>query len=85
VQNPFDIGYQGVKLMKALVTDDKVTLGEMYPNLGTPEGDIYTTGLKIVVPDEGSPLKADMFSSSTEFLTLSQFKDWLKKYDLKGS
>ena len=85
VQNPFDIGYQGVKLMNALVNDDKATIAAMYPKLGQPDGDIYTTGLKLVVPDGDSPLNAKLFSSSTEFLTLSQFKDWLKKYDLKGS
>lgn len=85
VQNPYEIGYQGVRLMKALVEGDQATVAEMYPRLGQPDGDIFTTGLKIVVPDQGSPLKAEMFSSSTEFLTLSEFKGWLKKYDLKGS
>jgi ribose transport system substrate-binding protein len=85
VQNPFDIGYQGVRLMKALVEGDKKTVREMLPNERQSGGDIYETGLKIVVPDQGSPLKPEMFDTKTEFLTLSQFKEWLKKYGLKGS
>jgi ribose transport system substrate-binding protein len=86
VQNPFEMGYQGVRLMKALAQDDKTTVEEMLPNNGEGDGgDIYDTGLKVVVPDEGSPLKADMFGAKTEFLPLGDFKDWLAKYGLQGS
>src|SRR5262245_14224364 len=38
VQNPYQMGYQGVRLMKALVEDDKKVVGEMLPNLGKPDG-----------------------------------------------
>jgi ribose transport system substrate-binding protein len=80
------IGYESVRLMKALVEDDQQTVKEMFPERGKdPDGDIYGTGLKIVVPDKGSPLKQDLFDASTEFLTLSAFKDWLATYKLKGS
>jgi ribose transport system substrate-binding protein len=85
VQNPYQMGYQGVRLMKALVENDKMTIHEMLPNLGQPDGDLYDTGLKVVVPDEGSPLKGEMFSPKTEFLKLSKFKEWLAKYKLTGS
>jgi len=85
VQNPFKMGYDGVKLMKALVQDDKKTINEMLPHHGEKEGDIYDTGLKVVVPDEGSPLSKEMFDKGTEFLKLSEFKEWLKKYNLTGS
>jgi ribose transport system substrate-binding protein len=85
VQNPYQMGYQGVRLMKALVQNDQKTIREMLPNLGQPDGDIYDTGLKVVVPDEGSPLKAEMFDKKTEFLKLSEFKNWLEKYNLTGS
>ena len=50
-----------------------------------PDGDIYDTGLKVVVPNEDSPLKKDMFGEKTEFLTLAQFREWLSKYNLTGS
>lgn len=86
VQNPYMIGYDSVRLMKAMVLDDQQTIREMFPDKGKdPDGDIYGTGLKIVVPDEGSPLKREMFDATTEFLTLSQFKAWLAKYNLRGS
>lgn len=85
VQNPYEMGYQGVKLMKALAQDDKATVQQMLPNQGKPDGDLYDTGLKVVVPDEGSPLKADLFEKKTEFLKLGDFNKWLAKYKLTGS
>lgn len=92
VQNPYDMGYQGVRLMKALVEDDKSTISEMYPSwnpesgkFNVPDGDIRITGLKVVVPDDRSPLKKEMFEETTEFLKLPEFKAWLDKYKLKGS
>jgi len=85
VQNPYEMGYQGVRLMKALVEKDDKTIKEILPNKDKPNGDLYDTGLKVVVPDEGSPLKPSLFEKNTQFLKLSQFRDWLKKYDLTGS
>lgn len=85
VQNPYEMGYQGIRLMKALKEDDKATVGALLPKLGEPDGDLYDTGLKVVVPDSGSPLKGDMFEAQTEFLPLSQFRAWLEKYGLTGS
>jgi len=85
VQNPFEMGYQGVRLMKALVQKDQATIKEILPNLGKPEGDIYDTGIKVVVPDTGSPLKPEMFDKKTKFLKLSDLKEWLAKYNLTGS
>jgi ribose transport system substrate-binding protein len=85
VQNPFEMGYQGVRLLKALVEKDDKAIKEILPKKGQTDGDLYDTGLKVVVPDEGSPLKADMFEKSTQFLKLSEFNEWLKKYGLKGS
>lgn len=85
VQNPFNMGYQGVRLLKALVENDESVITEMFPNLQQPGGDQYRTGLKVVVPNEGSPLKSEMFDPETEFLNLDAFKIWLKKYNLKSS
>jgi ribose transport system substrate-binding protein len=85
VQNPYQMGYQGVKLLKALFEDDQATVKEMLPNQGKPDGDVYDTGIKVVIPDEGSPLKKEMFEKKTLFLKLSDFRDWLKKYNLSGS
>ena len=85
VQNPYQMGYQGVRLLKALYEKDDATVKKMLPNQGKPEGDIYDTGIKVVVPDKGSPLKPGMFDKKTQFLNLADFREWLKKYSLTGS
>ena len=85
VQNPYDMGFQAVRLLKAMVEKDESVIKEMFPNQGQPDGDLFDTGLKVVVPDEGSPLKQEMFESNVQFLKLKAFKDWLAQYDLKGS
>lgn len=88
VQNPFGMGYDSVRYAFAKLTDDSPTIDSMFPNMGSENGDILDTGLKVVVPDDGSPLKPEMFESfgaGVEFLTISEFQEWLKKYDLTSS
>ena len=86
VQDPYGMGREAARLLKAMVTGDDATVKEMVPKLGEKDGDIFTTGLKVVIPDKDSPLKAEMFDPKVvNFMTLSQFKDWLKKYDLSSS
>jgi ribose transport system substrate-binding protein len=85
VQNPYQMGYQGVRILKALLTNDEATIQEMFPTRDAPDGDLFDTGLKVIVPNEGSPLTPDMFGKKTEFLKLDAFKDWLAKYHLTGS
>jgi ribose transport system substrate-binding protein len=88
VQNPYEMGYQGVRLMKALVQDDQKTIKEMLPNREQPGGDLFDTGIKVVVPDRDTPLKPEMFDNKEKNIkgyTLSQFQEWLKKYNLTGS
>ncbi len=85
VQNPFDMGFQMVKVMKALHKKDDKTVKEMFPKQGEPGGDIYETGLKVVIPDDKSPVKNATFESGTEVLTLDDFRAWLAKYKLEES
>jgi len=92
VQNPYDMGYRGTRLMKALVEGDHATIHELFPKYDPqkkeftePDGDILTTGLRVVHPDEGTPLKKEMFAESTEFLSLGAFKKWLAEHNLTGS
>lgn len=86
VQNPFEMGYLAVKLLKAMHEDDKKTIDEMFPNAGKPGGDVYTTGLRLVVPNADSPIKAENFDAKVvECMPLDQFQEWLKKYKLTGS
>lgn len=85
VQNPFAMGYEGVRLLSALVKGNDEVIKKTLPKLGEENGDIYDTGLKVVVPDDKSPIKKEAFGSNIEFMTLESFKEWLNKYGLKGS
>lgn len=88
VQNPFGMGYESVRYAFAKGTGDEVTVKKMFPNMGSEGGDILDTGLKVVAPASGSPLKAEMFQSygsGVEFLSLGAFQDWLKQYKLTSS
>ena len=86
VQNPFEMGVQTVRLLKAMVEGDEAVTKEMFPQAGEPDGDIYTTGLRVVVPDASSPVKPDLFDPKVvEFMTLPDFQAWLAKYNLTSS
>lgn len=85
VQDPYQMGYLGVKALKALAEEDAEGLQEIFPNQDDDEGDIHTTGLKVVVPTPDSKITKDLFNEDTQFLTLNEFKEWLKKYGLTGS
>jgi ribose transport system substrate-binding protein len=86
VQNPFDMGVQTCRVMKAMIAGDDATLKEMFPKQGEPDGDVYTTGLRVVVPSADSPIKADLFDSKVvEYMLLPDFKAWLAKYGLHSS
>jgi ribose transport system substrate-binding protein len=86
VQNPFDMGFQTVRLLRAMITKDDATIAEMFPKKDQPDGDVYTTGLRVVVPDDTSPIDAKLFDKNVvEFMTLDKFKEWLKKYNLSSS
>ncbi len=85
VQNPYQMGYQGVRLMKAMVEEDQAAIDEMLPDRSSPNGDLYSTGLKVIVPNNEERLTPDLFEPTTELLTLDQFQAWLKKYKLTGS
>jgi ribose transport system substrate-binding protein len=85
VQDPYAMGFQGVRLLAALVNKDDAVLKEMLPDFGKENGDIFDTGLKVVVPDESSAIKADLLAGKITHMTLSTFQAWLDKYGLTGS
>ena len=85
VQNPYEMGNQGVRLLKALSESDQQVVTEMFPNLGSAGGNLYDTGLKVVVPDEKSPLRREMFGEKTRFMTLAEFREWLEEFGLTDS
>jgi ribose transport system substrate-binding protein len=85
VQNPYAMGFEGVRMLRALLEKDAKTLSEMLPNHGKPDGDLFDTGLKVVVPNDKSPLKAGHFTGKVQFMPLQEFQEWLKKYGLTMS
>jgi ribose transport system substrate-binding protein len=92
VQNPYQMGYLGTQLMKALIEDDGATIKGLYPeydpeskSFTSETGDVYTTELRVVVPDEGSPLSPDMFHPLTKFFKYSDFRQWMAERNLSGS
>lgn len=92
VQNPYQMGYDGTRLMKALIEEDTATIKSILPGwdpasdvFTKPDADLVITGLKVVVPNEKTQLKPEMFESTTQFLKLGDFKKWLADHKLTGS
>jgi ribose transport system substrate-binding protein len=86
VQNPFEMGIQTVRLLRAMHTGDEAAVKEMFPRRGEPDGDIYTTGLRLIVPSDTSPLGSGKLNTkNVEVLPLPAFRDWLAKYGLSSS
>jgi len=86
VQNPFEMGIRTVKLLLAMDQKDDKTIQEMFPRSGEAAGDVHTTGLRLIIPDSDSPLKAEDFEvDGIEFLPLEEFRVWLDTYNLSSS
>ncbi len=92
VQNPYQMGYLGTELMKAYVEKDFATFQKTYPGFNPEDGnfegenaDVYATELRVVVPDEKSPIKRETFNSDTKFFYLKDFKAWLAERGLVNS
>ena len=86
VQNPFEMGIQTVRLLHAMHAGDEATIKEMFPQAGQPDGDIFTTGLRLIVPDNDPLVKpADIPGSGHEYMPISKFREWLAKYGLSSS
>jgi len=92
VQNPYEMGYKGVQLMKALVGEDGNTVKKLFPGYDPqskkfekPEDDIHITELRVVVPDDNKSLSEDMFDKGTVFFKLPGFQEWLNQRGLTGS
>ena len=91
VQNPFDMGVQTVRLLRAMLAGDEATVKEMFPRRGEPDGDIYITGLRLIVPNTESPLNSmktgaeSAGSKAVEIMPLPAFREWLAKYGLSSS
>jgi len=85
-QNPFEMGVQTVRLLLAMHAGDEATVAEMFPRRGEPDGDLFTTGLRLIVPDSGPLVQpADIDLEGYDHLPLSQFREWLARYGLSSS
>jgi ribose transport system substrate-binding protein len=69
VQNPYMMGYFGVKVLKALLNKDETTVRAVVGELG-----IKDTGIRLVTPDD-SKITSDV---------LVRFSDFKKDLDAKG-
>ena len=83
VQNPYDMGYRGTRLMKALVAGrprhDSRDAARLRPrdarSSPSPTAICWSPGLRVVHPDSGSPLTKEMFAPTTEFLSLERIQE----------
>jgi ribose transport system substrate-binding protein len=86
VQNPFEMGIQTVRLLLAMQEGDDATIKQMFPNAGQSDGDVHTTGLRLIVPDDNPLVKpADVPGTGHETMPLSKFREWLATYGLSSS
>lgn len=86
VQNPFEIGIRTVRLLTAMHTGDEATIAEMFPYRTAPDGDIHTTGLRLIVPDTDARVQpTDIEMQGIEYLPLTKFREWLASYGLSSS
>jgi ribose transport system substrate-binding protein len=74
-QNPYEMGYRAVRLLKAFIEKDQKTVEEMLPS-GT---DSIDTGVRVVVPRKDSPVKGE------NVIDIEEMKSWLASKGLKST
>ncbi len=79
-QNPYEMGYQGVKLLKALITKDDKAVKEILP-----DGKTRDTGVRVIVPKADSPVMKENKSKGDDVITIEEMKKWLDSKGLKSS
>lgn len=77
-QNPYEMGYVGVKLLKALLEKDEKTVKELLP-----DGATHDTGLRVIVPKSDSPVLKN--NQGENVITIGEMKKWLASKGLKSS
>jgi ribose transport system substrate-binding protein len=73
-QNPYEMGYQGVRLLRALIEKDESAVAEILP-----DGKTRDTGVRIIVPSADSPVKGE------NVITIDEMKTWLASKGLRSS
>ncbi|MDR3634039.1 MAG: substrate-binding domain-containing protein [Isosphaeraceae bacterium] len=78
-QNPYEMGFQGVKLLKALVQKDEKTVKDVLP-----DGAVRDTGVRVIVPNSDSPVMKNK-EKGDDVITIDEMKSWLASKGLKCS
>jgi len=73
-QNPYEMGLQGVKCLKALLQADAKALKDVLP-----DGMNRDTGVRVIVPKKDSPVKGE------NVIDIEEMKAWLTSKGLKSS
>jgi ribose transport system substrate-binding protein len=79
-QNPYEMGYQGVKLLKALIQKDDKAAREVLP-----DGKARDTGVRVIVPRADSPVMKEKQAQGDDVITIDEMKTWLESKGLKSS
>lgn len=81
-QNPYEMGRQGVKLLKALLQKDESAAKDVLAL-----GDSRDTGVRIIVPKAESKVMSlkDAKSGGYEVITIDEMKKWLASKGLTSS
>ncbi len=74
-QNPYQMGYLGVRLLKAYIEKDQKTIDEMLPG----SIDSIDTGVRVIVPKKDSAVKGE------NVIDIQEMKKWLESKGLKSS
>ena len=78
-QNPYEMGFQGVRLLKALLDGDDAAIEEVLP-----DGKARDTGVRVIVPKADSPVLENA-KSGDDVITIDEMKSWLASKGLKSS
>jgi ribose transport system substrate-binding protein len=74
-QNPYEMGYRGVRLLKAYIEKDQATIDEMLPDGATT----IDTGVRVVVPNTDSPVRGE------NVMDVESMRSWLASKGLKST
>ncbi len=86
-QNPYQMGFESARLLKAMSEKDEAVIKKMFPEAGKNKetGDIFETELRVITKDQGSAVKEEEFKDQAKCMKLGEFKTWLAERKLSGS
>jgi ribose transport system substrate-binding protein len=79
-QNPYEMGYEGVKLLKAFINKDEKAVKEVLP-----DGKARETGVRVIVREGDSPVLKANRAKGDDVITIDEMKSWLASKGLKSS